>query len=58
MRYLLIFLASLSPIGVMYRVMPLNSSWILEKITSYENYKFVCLSYELLHYRMSLIIER
>lgn len=53
MRYVLvlILLASLSPIGLMYRLMPLNPSLILngsrfmEKITSYDSYKFVFLSY-------------
>ena len=51
MRYVLILLASLSPIGLLYRLIPLNPSWILnvsrltDKVTSYENSKFVFLSY-------------
>ena len=51
MKYVLVLLAGLPPIGLLYRLIPLNSSWILnvskytEKVISYENYKFVLLSY-------------
>ena len=51
MKYVLVLLAGLSPIGLLYRLIPLNPSWNLnlskwtDKLISYEDYKFVLLSY-------------